>query len=148
MPEGDIHVSLFHKTSPISVENFVTLARQGFYDGLAFHRVEPGFVVQGGDPNSREGATGDVGSGGSGKTIPAELPPGNPEKHSEGTLGMADSGLNTASSQFYITLAPAPHLDGRYTVFGRVDTPADLEVVKQIKRGDRFSVVIEPTPAH
>lgn len=143
VPAGEINVELFHKTAPISVKNFVKLARSGFYDGLAFHRVEPGFVAQGGDPNTREGATGTPGTGGPGYTIPAEIGPGNPEKHLAGTLGMADSGLNTAGSQYYFTLAATPHLDGRYTVFGRVKSEKDLEVVRQIKKGDRFSVVIK-----
>ncbi len=140
---GDIHVDLFHKTAPISVENFVKLTREKFFDGLAFHRVVAGFVAQGGDPNTKEGATGPVGNGGPGYTIAAEVGPSNPEKHTAGTLGMADSGPGTAGSQFYITLAATPHLDGRYTVFGRVSAPKDLEVAKKIKRGDRFSVTID-----
>jgi peptidyl-prolyl cis-trans isomerase B (cyclophilin B) len=144
VPEGDIHVDLFHKTAPISVENFVKLTKQKFFDGLAFHRVEPGFVIQGGDPNTREGATGIPGTGGPGYTIPAENDPAkNPEKHLPGTLGMADAGLNTAGSQFYVTLVATPHLDGRYTVFGRVSADKDLEVVKQVKKGDRFTVTID-----
>lgn len=146
-PGGDIHVELFHKTAPISVENFVKLTREKFFDGLAFHRVVAGFVAQGGDPNTKEGATGPVGNGGPGYTIAAEVGPSNPEKHTPGTLGMADSGPGTAGSQFYITLATTPHLDGRYTVFGRVSTPKDLEMAKKIKRGDRFSVTIDDDAA-
>lgn len=143
---GDIHVTLFPKTAPIAVANFGKLARAGFYDGLAFHRVEPGFVIQGGDPVTRAGApnTGmPPGSGGAGYRIPAEVGASNPEKHIPGTLAMADSGLNTASSQFYLTMASTPHLDGRYTVFGRVVGPADLAIVRQVAPNDRFSVIID-----
>ncbi len=146
---GDIHVSLFPTTAPVSVANFVKLAKAKFFDGLAFHRVEPGFVIQGGDPYSKEGATADqqaqVGSGGPGYTIPAEVGDKNPEKHLAGTLAMADAGLNTAGSQFYLTMAATPFLDGRYTVFGRVESPKDLEIIRSIKVGDRFSVeIVEP----
>ena len=143
---GDIHVTLFPKAAPIAVANFAKLARAGFYDGLAFHRVEPGFVIQGGDPVTRAGApnTGlPPGSGGAGYRIPAEVGAANPEKHTPGTLAMADSGLNTASSQFYLTMASTPHLDGRYTVFGRVVGPADLAIVSQVAPNDRFSVIID-----
>ncbi len=143
---GDIHVTLFPKTAPISVANFVNLARAGFYDGLAFHRVAPGFVIQGGDPATRAGAPDSgmpIGSGGAGYRIPPEIGDANPEKHTAGTLAMADSGLGTASSQFYLTMAAAPHLDGRYTVFGRVVGPEDLEIIRQVQPSERFSVIIE-----
>ncbi len=151
-PRGDIHVSLFPKTAPISVANFVNLTKAKFFDGLAFHRVEPGFVIQGGDPNSREGATAEqrekIGAGGPGYTIPAEIGEKNPEKHLAGTLAMADAGLNTAGSQFYLTMAPQSFLDGRYTVFGRVLSPKDLEVIRAVKAGDRFTVeIIAPDAA-
>lgn len=149
-PRGDIHVTLFPKTAPISVANFVNLTKAKFFDGLAFHRVEPGFVIQGGDPYSREGATDDekrmVGQGGPGYTIPAEVGPTNPEKHLAGTLAMADAGLNTAGSQFYLTMATTSFLDGRYTVFGRVHGPKDLEIIRAVKANDRFTVEIV-TPA-
>lgn len=143
---GDIHVLLFPKTAPITVANFVKLARAGFYEGLTFHRVEPGFVIQGGDPVTRAGAvqTGlPPGAGGAGYRIPAEVGPTNPEKHTPGTLAMADSGLNTASSQFYLTMAATPFLDGRYTVFGRIVGPADLEIIRKVLPNERFSVVID-----
>ena len=143
---GDIHVTLFPKTAPIAVANFAKLAQSGFYDGLTFHRVIAGFVIQGGDPLTRVGApnTGmPPGSGGAGYRIPAEVGAANPEKHTPGTLAMADSGLNTASSQFYLTMALTPHLDGRYTVFGRVVGPADLAIIRQVAPNDRFSVIID-----
>lgn len=145
-PRGDIHVRLFPTTAPISVANFAKLARAGFFDGLTFHRVVPGFVIQGGDPGTRIGAPADglpIGNGSAGYQIPPEIGPGNPEKHSPGTLAMADSGLGTASSQFYLTMAAAPHLDGRYTVFGRVSGPEDLQVIRLVQPNDRFTVEID-----
>jgi cyclophilin family peptidyl-prolyl cis-trans isomerase len=145
-PHGDIHVRLFPKTAPIAVANFAKLARAGFYDQLAFHRVVADFVIQGGDPLTRPGApeTGlPPGSGGAGYSIPAEVGPSNPEPHTPGTLAMADSGLGTASSQFYLTLVATPFLDGRYTVFGRVVDAADLAIIRQVRANDRFSVVID-----
>ena len=150
-PRGDIHVNLFPKTAPISVANFVNLTKAKFFDGLAFHRVEPSFVIQGGDPYSREGATAEekrmVGQGGPGYTIDAEVGPTNPEKHLAGTLAMADAGLNTAGSQFYLTMAVTSFLDGRYTVFGRVQGPKDLEVIRAVKAGDRMTVeIVAPAP--
>ena len=121
---GDIQVQLDPKAAPVTVNNFVFLARDKFYDGLTFHRVLPGFVAQGGDP------AGD-GSGGPGYSIPDEP---NPLKHEEGVIAMAKAGPNTAGSQFYITLAPQPALDGGYTVFGKVISGMDL--VKQIRLRD------------
>lgn len=129
-PRGVITVQLDPRAAPVTVNNFVFLAREGFYDGLTFHRVEPGFVIQGGDPR------GD-GTGGPGYTIPDEK---SPLKHEEGAIAMAKSALpNSAGSQFYITLAPQPALDGNYTVFGKVIE--GMNVVKQIQRGDRITRV-------
>jgi len=127
---GTIRVQLDPKAAPVTVNNFVFLAREGFYDGLTFHRVEPGFVIQGGDPR------GD-GTGGPGYTIQDEK---SPLKHEEGAIAMAKSALpNSAGSQFYITLAPQPALDGNYTVFGKVIE--GMNVAKQIQRGDRITKV-------
>lgn len=143
---GDVHVQLFPKTAPIASANFAKLARAGFYEGLTFHRVVPGFVIQGGDPVTRAGApnTGlPPGAGGAGYQLPAEVGASNPEKHTPGTLAMADSGLGTASSQFYLTLTTTPHLDGRYTVFGRIVGPTDLEVIQKVVPNERFSVSID-----
>lgn len=141
-PHGTIHLALFPQTAPGTVENFVTLAREGFYDDLSFHRVIDGFMIQGGCPNSREGADGMPGTGGPGYTIKCETGPENPEKHSPGTLSMAHAGKDTGGSQFFITHTATPHLDGVHTVFGRVKSQADLDVVNQVAQGDRFSVTI------
>jgi peptidyl-prolyl cis-trans isomerase B (cyclophilin B) len=128
---GIIKAELNTEKAPITTKNFIELANSKFYDGLIFHRVEPGFVVQGGDPK------GD-GTGGSGKNIPLET---NPElKHVEGALAMARSqDPNSASSQFYITLAPTPFLDGNYAVFGKVIS--GMDAAKSIKVGDKMNKV-------
>jgi peptidylprolyl isomerase len=127
--KGEIVVLLDATAAPLTVNNFVFLAREGFYDGLTFHRVEPGFVIQGGDP------LGD-GTGGPGYTVPAEI--GLP--HTEGAIAMArqSDAVNpdraSSGSQFYITLAPTPQLDGAYTVFGQVIE--GMDVVQAIEVGD------------
>ncbi|MBX3221089.1 MAG: peptidylprolyl isomerase [Labilithrix sp.] len=109
--KGTIELSLDAKAAPATVNNFVFLAREKFYDGLTFHRVEPSFVIQGGDPNGN-------GSGGPGYRIPDEA---SGLLHVDGALAMAKSAApNSAGSQFYITLGPQTDLDGRYTVFGAV----------------------------
>lgn len=141
-PRGDIHITLFEKTAPITVANFVKLAKSGYYDGLAFHRVIQGFVIQGGCPNTKEGASGIPGTGGPGYKIQCEVGPSNPERHQPGTLSMAHAGPGTGGSQFFVTHKATPHLDGVHTVFGRIDTPKDLDVVLAVKQGDRFSVVV------
>ncbi|TVR15778.1 MAG: peptidylprolyl isomerase [Planctomycetota bacterium] len=142
-PHGDIRCQLFAETAPKAVENFVTLANKGFYDDLAFHRVINNFVIQGGCPNTREGASGHPGTGGPGYCIPCEVGPDNPEKHTPGTLSMAHAGRDTGGSQFFITHTSTPHLDGEHTVFGRIESDADLEVVLKVQQGDQFSVRIE-----
>jgi peptidyl-prolyl cis-trans isomerase B (cyclophilin B) len=139
---GDITVALFDKTAPNTVKNFIDLAKKGFYDQLAFHRVINNFMVQGGCPNSKEGAKGMPGTGGPGYKIKCELGPSNPETHQPGTLSMAHAGPNTGGSQFFITHTATPHLDGVHTVFGRVVSANDQKVVNAIKQGDRFSVEI------
>jgi len=127
---GEIRIEFFPEDAPKTVENFVTLARQGFYDGLTFHRVVPGFVVQGGDPRGN-------GTGGPGYTIAAEF---NRRPHVRGTVAMARSQHpDSAGSQFYITYGPTPHLDGNYTVFGQV--VAGMEHVDRIRQGDRMRAV-------
>lgn len=127
---GEIRIEFFPADAPKTVENFVTLAKQGFYDGLAFHRVVPGFVVQGGDPKGN-------GTGGPGYTIKAEL---NQKKHVRGSVAMARSAHpDSAGSQFYITYGLQPHLDGSYTVFGQV--VAGMEHVDGILQGDRMTTV-------
>lgn len=127
---GEIRIEFFAEDAPKTVENFLTLIRKGFYDGLTFHRVVPDFVVQGGDPKGN-------GTGGPGYTIKAEF---NPRTHGRGTVAMARSQQpDSAGSQFYITYGPQPHLDGHYTVFGQV--VAGLEHVDRIKPGDRMKSV-------
>jgi peptidyl-prolyl cis-trans isomerase B (cyclophilin B) len=132
--KGAITVELYPKEAPLSVTNFVQLAKGGFYNNLTFHRVVPNFVIQGGDPQG-------TGSGGPGYTIPAEIN-GNPHKHVEGALAWARTGdevnpqRRSSGSQFYITLAPTPFLDNAYTVFGK--TVAGMDVVKKIAVGDKI----------
>jgi cyclophilin family peptidyl-prolyl cis-trans isomerase len=125
--KGTIKFKLFENDAPITAKNFIDLANKGFYNNLKFHRVEPGFVIQGGDPK------GD-GSGGSEKTIPLEVTP--KLKHdSAGVVAMARTpDPNSASSQFYITLESTPFLDMQYAVFGKV--VEGLDVVKNIRVGD------------
>ena len=127
--KGDIVVQLDASAAPQTVNNFVFLARQGFYDGLTFHRVEPGFVIQGGDPAG-------TGGGGPGYQVPAEIQ----LPHVEGAIAMARQAdaVNptraSSGSQFYITLAPTPFLDGAYTAFGQVID--GMDVVQSIAVGD------------
>ena len=128
--KGSIELTLDAKAAPRTVNNFVFLARDHFYDGLTFHRVERSFVVQGGDPS------GD-GTGGPGYFIDDEA---SPLLHDDGALGMAKSAApNSAGSQFYITLGAQPDLDGRYTVFGKVTS--GMEIVRAIARGDAITRV-------
>jgi peptidylprolyl isomerase/peptidyl-prolyl cis-trans isomerase B (cyclophilin B) len=127
---GEIVIEFFPQDAPKTVENFVTLAKKGFYNGLTFHRVVPGFVAQGGDPRGN-------GTGGPGYTVKAEF---NKQKHLRGTLAMARSqDPDSAGSQFYICLGPQPSLDGQYTVFGKVTK--GMEIVDGIKVGDRMKTV-------
>jgi len=128
---NEIRIDVYPDDAPKTVENFVTLAKKGFYNGLTFHRVVPDFVVQGGDPKGN-------GTGGPGYTIKAEF---NKQKHVRGSLAMARSQHpDSAGSQFYITYGPTPHLDGNYTVFGKVTS--GMEHVDRIKQGDRMKSVV------
>ena len=136
--KGDINLELFPKEAPGTVANFTKLIGEGFYDGLAFHRVIPDFVIQGGCPNTREGAKGMPGTGGPGYKIPCETK-GNPQKHTLGALSMAHAGPNTGGSQFFICNGSAPsHLDGVHTVFGQTVSDADIKVVQAIRANDRI----------
>ncbi len=141
-PHGNIPLTLFPKTAPKTVENFVTLAKKGYYDGLSFHRVIPNFMIQGGCPLSREGSKGRAGTGGPGYTIKCELGAANPERHQPGTLSMAHAGPNTGGSQFFVTHTATPHLDNVHTVFGRLTDAKDIAIVNKVREGDRFSVEI------
>jgi peptidyl-prolyl cis-trans isomerase B (cyclophilin B) len=129
--KGDIVIDLYPQYAPKTVNNFVFLARQGFYDGVAFHRVISNFMVQGGDP---EGS----GRGGPGYRFEDEFA-GNPLKHETGVLSMANAGPGTNGSQFFITHGPQPHLNGKHTVFGKVVDSQD--VVNAIRQGDVMTSV-------
>jgi peptidyl-prolyl cis-trans isomerase B (cyclophilin B) len=130
--KGDIQIDLFAAEAPKTVNNFVFLAQDGFYNGLTFHRVIDGFVSQGGCPQ------GD-GRGGPGYKFEDETR-GNPHKHEAGSLSMANAGPNTNGSQFFICHAPQPHLDGRHTVFGKVTN--GLNVATSLKNGNVIKEVI------
>ena len=129
--KGTITLELYPEHAPQTVNNFVFLAEEGFYDGVAFHRVIDDFMVQGGDPTG-------TGRGGPGYTFEDELD-GNPLTHERGVLSMANAGPNTNGSQFFITHAPQPHLDGRHTVFGKVTD--GMDVVDSITQGDTMQSV-------
>lgn len=119
---GDFTVELETQKAPKTSQNFIDLAKKGFYDGIIFHRIIDGFMIQGGDPTG-------TGRGGPGYTIPDEFD--STLKHDQaGILSMANAGPNTGGSQFFITLVPTPHLDGRHAVFGKVIK--GMDVVKAI----------------
>ena len=128
---GDIQVQLFAADAPKTVNNFVFLAREGFYDGVKFHRVISDFMVQGGDPTG-------TGSGGPGYKFHDEVF-GNPNKHKIGSLSMANAGPNTNGSQFFITHVATSHLNGKHTVFGQVNS--GQSVVDAIRQGDEIKSI-------
>jgi peptidyl-prolyl cis-trans isomerase B (cyclophilin B) len=123
---GSIELELYPKHAPKTVNNFVFLAGEGFYDGVSFHRVIADFMIQGGDPTG-------TGSGGPGYRFEDEVK-GNPLTHQRGVISMANAGPNTNGSQFFITHLPQPHLNGRHTVFGKV--VRGQGVVDAIRQGD------------
>ena len=123
---GAIVLELYPEHAPVTVNNFVFLTREGFYDGVTFHRVISNFVIQGGDPTG-------TGRGGPGYQFQDETI-GNPLKHETGVISMANAGPNTNGSQFFITHSPQPHLDGKHTVFGKV--VSGMDVVNSIRQGD------------
>ena len=131
--KGTIEIKLYPEYAPVTVNNFVFLIREGYYDGVAFHRVIPNFVIQGGDPTG-------TGRGGPGYRFQDEFA-GNPLKHETGYLSMANAGPGTNGSQFFITHSPQPHLDGRHTVFGAVTNKDGMDVVNSIKQGDVMTSV-------
>jgi peptidyl-prolyl cis-trans isomerase B (cyclophilin B) len=128
---GSVVCELFPKDAPNTVNNFVFLAREGFYDGTVFHRVIADFMVQGGDPTG-------TGTGGPGYKFADEIR-NNPRKHKVGSLSMANAGPNTNGSQFFITHVVTSWLDGKHTVFGQVTTGQDI--VNKIKQGDKINKV-------
>lgn len=130
--KGEIVFRFFPQVAPVTCASFIHLARSGFYNGTAFHRVEPGFVIQGGDPKSKDPNATDVGTGGPGYDIPAEF---TSTPHKTGTVAMARAqDPNSGGSQFYICLGDLPQLDGQYTVFGQV--ASGMDVVNSIVPGD------------
>lgn len=128
---GIIEIELHARYAPVTVNNFVFLTRQGFYDGITFHRVINNFVVQGGDPTG-------TGAGGPGYRFQDEVN-NNPLKHETGVLSMANAGPNTNGSQFFITHSPQPHLNGKHTVFGKV--VKGMDVVNSLRQGDMMTKV-------
>lgn len=129
--KGEIELELYPEHAPKTVNNFVFLAKEGFYDGIAFHRVINDFMIQGGDPTGS-------GSGGPGYRFEDELI-GNPLTHERCVISMANAGPNTNGSQFFITHSPQPHLNGRHTVFGKVVKGDD--VVDAITQDDKMNKV-------
>jgi peptidyl-prolyl cis-trans isomerase B (cyclophilin B) len=126
---GDLELELFVADAPKTVNNFVFLVREGFYDNTVFHRVIAGFMAQAGDPTG-------TGRGGPGYRFADEF---SGQKHQTGTLSMANAGPNTNGSQFFITYAPQPHLNGMHTVFGQLkDSKKGMEVLLKIKQGDKL----------
>lgn len=126
--KGTIEITLYPEHAPQTVNNFVFLVREGFYDGVSFHRVISNFMVQGGDPTG-------TGRGGPGYRFGDEVR-NNPLKHETGVLSMANAGPNTNGSQFFITHSPQPHLNGKHTVFGKVTK--GMDVVNAIRQGDEM----------
>jgi len=139
---GDIDIELFDESAPKAAANFIELANKGYYDDVIFHRVIPGFVIQGGDPYSRDLPAGDrrVGTGGPGYTIKCETK-GNPRIHELGALSMAHAGKDTGGSQFFIVLdeTNTRHLNGVHTVFGKVTN--GIDVVQKIQKDDVMNSV-------
>ena len=131
--KGTMHVEFFEKDAPNTVDNFTKLSKEGFYDGLTFHRVIPNFVVQGGCPNG-------TGAGGPGYTIDCELN-GENQYHDRGVLSMAHAGRNTGGSQFFICHSRdnTAHLDRNHTVFGKVTE--GLDVIDEIREGDKIEKI-------
>ena len=129
---GTIVLELYPEYAPKTVNNFVFLANEGYYNGVAFHRVIPNFMVQGGDPTGS-------GRGGPGYKFEDEFA-GNPLRHETGVISMANAGPGTNGSQFFITHAPQSHLDGKHTVFGKsVDS---MDVINSIHQGDKIVAVV------
>jgi peptidyl-prolyl cis-trans isomerase B (cyclophilin B) len=135
---GTIVAELFDTETPDTVANFEKLANAEFYDGTRFHRVINNFMIQGGDPLSKDPSDPSVGTGGPGYKIKCETHK-NTHKHVAGTLSMAHAGKDTGGSQFFICHSPQPHLDGKHTVFGQVQTGQD--VVNAIRKDDQITSI-------
>ncbi len=128
--KGNLELELFAHDAPMTVNNFVTLARDGFYNSTTFHRVIPGFMAQGGDPTG-------TGRGGPGYRFADEF---SEHIHETGSLSMANAGPNTNGSQFFITYAPQPHLNGKHSVFGKLTN--GMDVLKRITNGDKITKIV------
>jgi len=128
--KGDLALELYPQDAPVTVNNFVSLARKGFYNGLTFHRIIPDFMAQGGDPSGN-------GTGGPGYKFQDEF---SSRTHQAGSLSMANSGPNTNGSQFFICYAPQPHLNGKHTVFGQLTQ--GMDVLKKLVNGDKMNEVV------
>jgi cyclophilin family peptidyl-prolyl cis-trans isomerase len=141
---GEIHIRFFPDVAPNHVKNFIDLASSGFYDGTKFHRVIPGFMIQGGDPNTKSGNPSTWGMGGSDKNVPAEF---NTVKHKRGVVSMARGGhdVNSARSQFFIMVADYPSLDGQYSAFGQVVKGMDVADKIVSARTGQQDRPLEPT---
>lgn len=139
--KGTMKFAFYEKDAPNTVANFIKLAKSGFYDGLKWHRVIPNFVIQGGCPNTRAGATGIPGTGGPGYKIDCELN-GENQFHDKGVLSMAHAGRNTGGSQFFVVLSRAQtaHLDRQHTCFGKMTEGAD--VLDSIRQNDTIEKII------
>ncbi len=139
--KGPIELVLFEDQAPNTVANFISLAETGYYDGTRFHRVLAKFMAQGGDPYSREGASGQAGTGGPGYTIKDEHTGEDIRKHFAGSLSMAKtSAPDTGGSQFFLTHLPTPHLNGRHTVFGRITD--GLDIARLIEQNDDIVTIV------
>jgi len=144
--KGEIRVALFSGEAPITVANFINLAKRGYYDGLKFHRVIANFMIQGGDPTG-------TGRGGPGYDFADEFSPAR-RHDSAGVLSMANAGPGTNGSQFFITHGPTPHLDGKHSVFGKVasgqevvDAIAENDVMSQVSIEGDYSALLEAQKA-
>lgn len=135
---GTIVAELFDTETPDTVANFEKLANSEFYDGTRFHRVINNFMIQGGDPLSKDPNNPQAGTGGPGYKIKCETHK-NTHKHATGSLSMAHAGKDTGGSQFFITHSPQPHLDGKHTVFGQVTTGQDI--VNSIRKDDQITSI-------
>lgn len=138
--KGEMKVEFFEKDAPNTVANFTKLAKDGFYNDLKWHRVLPDFVIQGGCPNSKDGASGMAGTGGPGYQIDCELD-GENQYHDRGVLSMAHAGRNTGGSQFFVCHSRnnTAHLDRNHTVFGKV--VEGLDVIDDIRQGDSIDTI-------
>ena len=128
--KGDLTLELYPQNAPVTVNNFVSLARKGFYNGLTFHRIIPGFMAQGGDPTG-------TGAGGPGYKFQDEF---SQRTHVTGALSMANSGPNTNGSQFFICYAPQPHLNGKHSVVGQCTQ--GMDVLNKLVNGDKINEIV------